>query len=351
MAPPTIPIAHNDGPNHQTRERRDMADADNIILESIFHPYAMEQMEVFAKKGDGQVSFVHYTSARAALGIIKSKRVWLRNVTGMCDYSEVLYGQSLLRNVLYNDSEKRLTALTEAVDGCAPGATAEAIRLFNQSWNDIRCNTYVTCISEHCKEEDEHGRLSMWRAFGGTDVRVAIVFKFSYSLLRANVFSLVVSPVAYVGERQLQTEFYRVVGNIHKNRDFLKSVGREQIVTSLYNMLVAAVTCLKHEGFKEECEWRLIYAPVRWPSALIEQERSTEDIGGIPQIIYKIPLDANTPNAPEGLKQLDFSRLFDRLIVGPTAYPYSMLEAFVAELQKAGVPEPRILLSRIPIRM
>lgn len=329
-----------------------MAESDEVSLESIFHPYAMEQMVAFAKKrGDGQVSFVHYTSAKAALGIIKSKRVWLRNVTGMCDYSEVLYGQSLLRNVLYNDGQKGLTALTEAVDGCAPGATEEAIRLFNQTWNDIRHNTYVTCISEHYKEEDEHGRLSMWRAFGGTDVRVAIVFKFPYSLLRANVFSLVVSPVAYLGEQQLQTEVYRVVGNIHQHRDFLKSLGREQIVTSLYNMLVAAVTCLKHEGFKEECEWRLIYAPVRWHSQLIAQERSTEDIGGIPQIIYKIPLDANTPGAPEGLKQLDFSRLFDRLIVSPTVYPDSMLEAFVTALQKAGVPEPRILRSGIPIRM
>jgi len=116
-------------------------------------------------------------------------------------------------------------------------------------------------------------------------------------------------------------------------------------------MLAAAVTCLKYEGFKEECEWRLIYAPVRWPSPLIAQERSMEDIGGIPQIIYKIPLHANIPSAPEGLEQLDFSRLFDRLIVGPTVYPYSMLEAFVTALQKAGVPEPRIVLSGIPIRM
>ncbi len=329
-----------------------MAESGEVSLECIFHPYAMEQMEGFAKKrGDGQVSFVHYTSAKAALGIIQSKRVWLRNVTGMCDYSEVLHGQSLLGSVLHKDHEKGLVALTEAVDGCAPGATAEAFQLFRQTWNDIHYNTYVTCISEHNKEEDEHGRLSMWRAFGGREVRVAIVFTFPYSLLRANVFSLVVSPVAYLGEQQLQTEVYRVVGKINQHRDFLKSVGREQIVTSLYNMLVAAVTCLKHEGFKEECEWRLIYAPVRWPSPLIAQERSTEDIGGIPQIIYKIPFDANIPSAPEGLEQLDFSRLFDRLIVGPTVYPYSMLEAFVTALQKAGVPEPRIVPSGIPIRM
>jgi hypothetical protein len=311
-----------------------MAESNEALIERIFHPYAMEQMEAFAKRGDGQVSFVHYTSAKAALGIIKSKRVWMRNVTGMSDYSEVLHGQSLLRSVLYDDGEKGLRALTDAVDACVPAAAPEAILLFNRLWDDIRSNTYVTCISEHRKDEDEHGRLSMWRAFGGTEVRVALVFKFPYSLMRGNVFNLVISPVAYLGKQQLRTEFDRVVSNIRHYREFIKSIGRERVVTALYNMLVAGVTCLKHEGFKEECEWRLIYAPVRWPSPLIAQERSTEEINGIPQVIYKIPLDAGTASAPDGLKQLDFAQLFDRLIIGPTVYPYSMLEAFVTELQK-----------------
>jgi hypothetical protein len=95
----------------------------------------------------------------------------------------------------------------------------------------------------------------------------------------------------------------------------------------------------------------MIYAPARWPSPLIEP--STEVIGGIPQRIYKIPLDASLPGAPEGLKQLDLARLFHHLIIGPARYPYSMLEAFGHALQDAGVPEPatRIVTSGIPIRM
>ena len=75
-------------------------------------------------------------------------------------------------------------------------------------------------------------------------------------------------------------------------------------------------------------------------------------IDGIPQIIYKIPLDANAPGAPEGLKQLDLAQLFDHMIIGPDVYPYSMLEAFAMVLQAAGVSEPakRMLQSDIPIR-
>jgi len=329
-----------------------MAESDDIPIERIFHPYATEQMESFAKKrGNGQVSFVHYTSAEAALRIIQNKRIWMRNVTSMSDFSEVQHGMALLNETLFGNDSKGLKALTEAVDGCAVGATAEALQFLEKSWTDIRYNTYLACISEHDKEEDQHGRLSMWRAFGATDVRVAIVFEFPYSLLHGSVFSLVVSPVAYLAKEQVEAELYRIVNNIHQNLDFLKSVGRDRVVKAIYAMLVSSVTCVKHKGFSEEREWRLIYAPARWPSPLIEA--STEVIRGIPQTIYKIPFDANLPGAPEGLKQLDLARLFHHLIIGPAQYPYSMLEAFGNALQNAGVPEPakRIVLSGIPIRM
>lgn len=329
-----------------------MPESDDIRIERIFHPYAMEQMESFAKKHeDGEVSFVHYTSAEPALRILESKRIWMRNVTSMSDYSEVQHGMTLLNETLFGNDGKGLKALTEAVNGCAEGATAEAIQILEKSSMDIRFNTYLACISEHDKGEDQHGRLSMWRAFGATDVRVAIVFKFPFSLLRGNVFNLVVSPVAYFGKEQVEAELYRIVNNIHNNLNFLKSVGRERVVSAIYAMLVAAVTCVKHKGFSEEREWRLIYAPARWPSPLIKP--STEVIRGVPQIIYKIPLDASFPGAPEGLRQLDLAGLFHHLIIGPAQYPYSMIEAFANALQNAGVADPakRIVSSDIPIRM
>jgi hypothetical protein len=51
------------------------------------------------------------------------------------------------------------------------------------------------------------------------------------------------------------------VQNIHDNADFLRSVERPRIEAIVFNMLVAAVVCLKHRGFHEECEWRVIHAP------------------------------------------------------------------------------------------
>jgi hypothetical protein len=57
-------------------------------LERIFMPMAFEQREEFHAR-DSSARFVHYTSAEAALSIIRSKRIWMRNTTCMADYREV----------------------------------------------------------------------------------------------------------------------------------------------------------------------------------------------------------------------------------------------------------------------
>ena len=78
-------------------------------------------------------------------------------------------------------------------------------------------------------------------------------------------------------------------------------------------------------------------------------ESSTEVISGVPQVVYKVPLDATVSNQ---IADLDFAQIFDHLIIGPTSYPWPIYSAFVDELKKAGVAnsDERVLLSGIPIR-
>jgi hypothetical protein len=321
-------------------------------LESIFRPFALQQKKEFAGKqrDPALASFVHYTSAEAALKILETKRIWMRNVTVMPDFTEVTRGFNLISQVLFRDADGAgWKDLSKALDDCASGAAAEALQLFIGWWSDIQLRTYITSISEHDESEDRHGRLSMWRAFGET-VRVAIVVKFPFALLEGDVFNVVVSPVAYLTKEEVEAQFRTVVQKVCENRDFLKSLGREKVVGRIYDMLVTEVACLKHEGFKEEREWRLIYAPNRWPSPLIES--SIEMIKGIPQVVYKIPLDSTAPSAPDALSNLDLARILDHVIIGPASYPSSMIDAFTTVLQKAGVSDlgKRIVLSEIPIR-
>jgi hypothetical protein len=189
----------------------------------------------------------------------------------------------------------------------------------------------------------------MWRAFGGNAPRVAIVFKLPWEPTGGVVLKLLFSPVAYLTEEEVHATIQQVIANIKEHAEFLSTQDHDSIVGNVFQMLVAAVTCLKHEGFREEREWRAIYSPFREPSVLMLP--SPQVIGGVPQVVYSIPLDEAVSPA---LSELDFARIFDRLIIGPTPYSYPIVEALVAALKTAGVPpdvaDRNVFVSGIPIR-
>ena len=318
-----------------------------IRLANIMMPYAMKQTREFFQREPGQTHgrLVHYTTAEAALNIIRTKRFWMRNTNCMSDYSEVQHGFDIF-NRLFADSAK-YKSFKEALDDCVPGVASEAIAVFNNSWSDIRLNSYIACLSEHQDSEDSNGRLSMWRAFGGTATRIGIVLSVPYNSLSTRALNLTFSPVAYLSESAAHKVLEEVIGNIRANCNFLRMIGRDALVRLVFMTILSGVLCLKHEGFNEEREWRAIYSPKRWPSRFIES--SIEVVAGVPQMVYKVPLEASVSDQ---IADLDFTKIFDHLIIGPTSYPWPIYGAFVDELTKAGVANSaeRVLVSGIPIR-
>src|ERR1017187_9716741 len=184
-----------------------------IRLAKIMMPYAMKQtQELFLRKpGQTHGRLVHYTTAEAALNIIRTKRFWMRNTNCMSDYSEVQHGFDILKNFFSNKAKKE--SFTEALDGCIPNVASEAITAFDNSWKDIRFNSYIACLSEHQDSEDSNGRLSMWRAFGGTATRIGIVLNIPYtlSILPLNI---IFSSVAYFSESAAHEDLEEVIGNV-----------------------------------------------------------------------------------------------------------------------------------------
>jgi hypothetical protein len=313
-------------------------------LEGIFMPSARERRDAFYG-GRNQAQFVHYTTAEAALNIIRNKCIWMRNTNCMSDFKEIHHGREMLQKSLIET--KLVDEFRETLDRYAPGVAAETFKLFDAWWPDTQFNTYISSISEHDEKENEHGRLSMWRAFGGNSARVAIVFNFPWLPNGSAKLNIVFSPVIYHDERAVIDEMGKVIKNLQSNSDFLESVSSDEIKSSIFNMLMASVVCAKHEGFKEEREWRGIYMPQKNPSEFMQSEVIV--INGIPQNIYKVPLDrAVSPD----LEDLDFANLFERLIIGPTQYPTPLADAFDIELTKVGVmnAESKITVSGIPIR-
>lgn len=336
--PPDNPIAI---PDHVRRQ---------MLLESIFLPLATQRREQLYAHNPNHLKVVHYTSAEAALKIIRGKRLWMRNTRCMADYREVQHGFDIY-DAFFSDQPKR-KMFVEALDACVPGAASEAIELFYAWWKDdpsnLLLNTYITSVSEHDAVEDLHGRLSMWRGFGGANGRVAIVLKVPWYTGARDELKITFNPVGYLSEERVHEELFKAIANVRTNCAFLAAADRLLVIEAVFTMLAVGVTCLKHEGFHEEREWRVLYFPKRLRSPLLES--SIETIGGIPQLVYQLPLDRTVSPA---LAELDLSRILDRIIIGPSAFPWVMYEAFVSTLSTAGVSdgENRVFVSNIPVRL
>jgi len=314
-------------------------------MTGIFMPYSKRKTDERYPDQNAVGRFVHYTTADNALKIIETKRLWMRNTFCMADYREVEHGHDLLVNVSRNEAWKQ--QFISALDECSHNVAVEAINRFDQNWVHLRTNTYIACLSEHEQLEDVHGRLSMWRAFGATTPRVTMVIGLPRVLEASVVLRLVFSPVAYFTEQQVNEELATVVKNIRADTEFLRTVERGILFGTVYSMLLAAATCLKHEGFSEEKEWRAIYSPEAMAASPL-MEQSIQVIGGVPQNVQMIPLDARKS---DDIAALDFARI-DRLIIGPSQFPLPMYHAFVEALTKAGVggAAERVVISTIPIR-
>jgi hypothetical protein len=193
----------------------------------------------------------------------------------------------------------------------------------------------------------------MWRAFGGTSTRIGIVLNLPYTFSSLPL-NIIFSSVAYFSESEAHQDLEKVIGNVRDNREYLRTIDHDALVRLVFLSFLFRVVCLKHEGFHEEREWRAIYAPtlgayapMPGPSRLMES--STEVVSGVPQVVYKVPLDASVSDQ---IADLDFTQIFDHLIIGPTPYPQPIYSAFVNELAKAGVAnsDERVRVSEIPIR-
>ena len=114
-------------------------------------------------------------------------------------------------------------------------------------------DTYVTCVSQHLSEEDHHGRLSMWRAYGcGTGI--ALVINGAVMFGNTQVLQVFSSPVLYRSPETVAEQLNQIANNISNDVGFLRDLGREHVKSAVFNMFLFGILCTKHPGFYEERE-------------------------------------------------------------------------------------------------
>lgn len=304
----------------------------------IFCPGLMEEgLAVVAE----QKRFVYYTSADTAMKVLRNRELWFRNATVMNDFSEISYGLELIRKVFSGSEGERFR---DAVEDIFPDTINKADELLSGWERDWQFETYIACVSIHNPEENRRGRLSMWRAYGDTALVVNNTPMTAVSDLLA-VFSM---PVLYLSEEGLTEHLSKITNAILNNRDYLHNLGQDVLVGYIHNMCFRFAIATKHPGFEEEMEWRLYYRPSERESVGMTEE--TVVLGGAPQKVFKLRL-ANEPE--NGLHGADIPLLLDRVIIGPTEFPYMSYKAFVKVLEDLGVTDAtsKVVLSDIPLRL
>ena len=313
-------------------------DADQI--KHIFFPYTERQTKAIQANG---LRLAYYTTAATAYSIIRNGELWMRNTSTMNDYREVEHGFDCLNSAIKSPEGKEFRA---AIDECFPDLSQKAIDHFNGWLPHIRQDTYITCVSEHLAHEDNNGRLSMWRAYGG-NTGVALVLRPDVMFKPEDV-GVYASPVAYWTQEQVRQEMALIATRVREHAALVATAGPAFIQNVLFNMFRFAVMGTKHPGFAEEREWRLITCPALENSPLLHQ--TAEVVRGTPQLVQRIRLK----DVPEhGIEGVTLMALLDRIIIGPCEYPDATYKAILQLLKEAGFEDPSKLthVSDIPLRV
>ena len=308
----------------------------------IMMPYAMEAE---ARARDG-MRFVHYTSAQSALDILQSNCIWMRNATCMNDYNEMRHGLRCLIEAFGTEAGQ---AFNSALNDCYPDLAQELDQRFTNVAATLIEHTYLTCVSEHGDDEELYGRLSMWRAYG-TSTGVALVFNNGPFIRPSNALPIWFTPVSYMDADGFKGQIEAIAASMNHERELLKTFPREELLDIAFRALIFAVVSSKHEGFREEREWRIVHFPALWPSTLDRLPLDQVSLGGVPQPIFKIPF---VDHVDEGFHGATIPELINRVIIGPTQFPVAIRTALSQALGNAGMQEPmeRVHCSDVTLRV
>lgn len=315
-------------------------EADLDAYRRTLFPYAAQATDRMRKSGG---RFAYYTSAATAMQIFKAREIWMRNALVMNDYMEVEHGVSCVERAYRSTAGEALSA---ALDGQFPGLASEIESLFAAWVPGFRRDTFVTCLSEHSVDEDQYGRLSMWRAYGGV-AGVALILNGDVLFRPSTALEAYSSPVAYLDEREFANELATVAAKISAKPEVLLGLGRDGAKGAVFTMLRFAAVCTKHPAFREEREWRVIASPALAASPLLPMHLET--VGGIPQRVLKIKLE---DHPDQGLIGLEPAKLLERVLIGPCEHADVIWQALVDAMSGAGVPDAheKIFDTGIPLR-
>jgi Protein of unknown function (DUF2971) len=318
-----------------------MTDAINALRDLAFG-YAVQRQNGLEQNS---IKLAHYTTAETALKILDGQKLWMRNATVMNDYSEIQHGHEIVSAALDLAGGKKLRRVLGQIDPQLFNIVSPTLNRLSET---ERSQIFMSSLAEH-RADDRLGRLSMWRAYGGSVAGAALVFNPCFFESQHSQFNVLATPVLYGGLDEINSEFGALADRLEQSADLVRAVPIDTWGHIIGAMIRYAFMSLKHAGFEEEREWRLIHLPFRGEGCAWVHDNICA-VHGLPQLIYELPLD----NIHNGMNfsELNLENALHRIIIGPSTHPETVRQAFVDKLQSLGVKNAgaKVVVSDIPLR-
>lgn len=315
----------------------------NKILDEIFNVDYYPRVQNLK---DRDLKLAHYTSASVALEIIKNKEIWLNNVANMNDYREVELGKNLLAKTFNKTDEgDRFKAILNKI---SDKLSEELIVRYNSVFNDLD-KTYAFCLTEHKKDYDKYGRLSMWRAYAPKN-GVALVLNIDPFIKESCKTTAFTIPMFYYDHEEFRNKFKNFVDVVENNFEIFKKSTKEEVLDFFYRKFLISVLSLKHKGFEEEKEWRILCNDIIYIKDNVIKE-DIKNVRGVPRIIKMLNFDRlNDEKTGYSTKLND---ILYKIIIGPSDNPEQLREIFIKKLNENGVDDAvkKVVISEIPVRI
>lgn len=316
---------------------------ENKELLNIFNADYNERVS-YLKQND--LKLAHYTSAAVALKIIDNKEIWLNNVTNMNDYREVELGKNLLARTFNKTDEGN--RLKDILNQISEKLSEELIIRYNSIFNGLD-RTYAFCLTEHKKDYDKYGKLSMWRAYAPKN-GIALILNIAPFIKECSKTTAFTIPMFYYEYEEFQNKFKNFVDKVQNNLDIFNNITKEEVLDFFYRKFLVSVLSLKHKGFEEEKEWRILYNDAIYTKDNIIKEE-VKEIHGVPRIIKILNFESlNDKNSDYSTKLND---ILYKIIIGPSDNPKHLQEIFIKKLADNCVTnaESKVIISEIPVRI
>lgn len=280
-------------------------------VHQLFEPLWEKRGEEASRPETGLLA--HYTSIATLESMLRNREFWLSNPLFMNDHEELAFGINLANQEFRAHEGIRLA--------CRTDERYEKLRhAFEQKLSHLSAfdafDTYVMCFSLHSKDDDQDGKLSMWRGYGGDGNGAAIIFNVA-ALPTEGPAWLMLDKVEY-GSGEKRREWITT-----KLNEFSLILSQNEVPESYFYVAVHSLLerfrifslFTKHRGFSEEQEWRLVYIRTR------DNQQNLAD-----QLGYWIGPRGLEPKLKLNLSKLEttlqadlsWDRVIERIILGPS---------------------------------